>query len=104
MQIYSIKLIEDISYKQIFRATVPVFNIVVLFAALEFLYEYSLRSESPLVIYIPLGSNLGNHNGNSILDQFIDFISINADIIIVTVTVMKVCLVLMLPGKFLKKK
>ena len=82
----SIKLIEDISYKQIFRATVPVFNIGVLFAALEFLYEYSLRSESPLVIYIPLGSNLGNHNGNSILDQFIDFISINADIIIVTVT------------------
>ncbi|MBS2905127.1 hypothetical protein KFV96_28845, partial [Klebsiella pneumoniae] len=74
------------SYKQIFRATVPVFNIVVLFAALEFLYEYSLRSESPLVIHIPLGSNLGNHNGNSILDQFIDFISINADIIIVTVT------------------
>ena len=82
----SIKLIEDISYKQIFRATVPVFNIGVLFAALEFLYEYSLRSESPLVIYIPLGSNLGNHNGNSILDQFIDFISINADIIIVTAT------------------
>lgn len=81
-----IKLIEDISYKEHFRATVPVFNICILFASLQFLYEYSLTSENPLVVYFPLGSNMGYHRGNGIFDQFINFISIHTDIIIVTCT------------------
>ncbi|KHD17217.1 S8 family peptidase [Clostridium butyricum] len=81
-----IKLIEDISYKEHFTATVPVFNICILFASLQFLYEYSLTSENPLVVYFPLGSNMGYHRGNGIFDQFINFISIHTDIIIVTCT------------------
>ncbi|MCQ2017588.1 S8 family peptidase [Clostridium butyricum] len=82
----SIKLIEDISYKEKFGASVPIFNIAVLFSSLQFLYEHSLISESPLVIYFPLGSNMGYHRGNGIFDQFINFISIHTDIIIVTCT------------------
>lgn len=82
----SIKLIEDIGYKDFFNATVPIFNICMLFSSLEFLYQYSLKSNSPLVIYLPLGSNLGNHRGIAIIDQFIDFISLHTNIIVVTCT------------------
>lgn len=81
-----IKLLEDIAYKEAFGSTVPVFNICILFASLQFLYEYSLNSENPLVVYFPLGSNMGYHRGNGIFDQFINFISIHTDIIIVTCT------------------
>ncbi|WP_195989140.1 S8 family peptidase [Clostridium sp. D53t1_180928_C8] len=81
-----VKLIEDFGYKSSFGGSVPVYNVSSLFAALEFLYEYSLNNSKPLLIYLPLGSNLGTHKGNGILDQFIDFICINAQIAIITPT------------------
>ena len=39
-----------------------------------------------MVIYFPLGSNLGNHKGNGILEEFIESISSNSGIVIVTGT------------------
>lgn len=79
-----VKLMEDLPFKTWFNVTVPVFNITVIFAALEFLYRYALRNYKPMVIYIPLGSNFGGHKGNGILEQFIDSICINSGIAIVT--------------------
>ena len=65
---------------------VPVFNITAIFAALQFLYEYALTNYKPMVIYFPLGSNLGNHKGNGILEQFIESISSSSGIVVVTGT------------------
>lgn len=79
-----VKLIEDLSFEAWFNATVPVFNITSIFAALEFLYRYALRNNKPLVIYLPLGSTLGGHKGKGILEQFIDSICINSGIAVVT--------------------
>jgi subtilisin family serine protease len=82
-----VKLIEDFSYEAQFEEiTVPVFNITSIFASLQFLYEYALRNYKPMVIYFPLGSSLGNHKGNGILEEFIESISSNSGIVVVAGT------------------
>lgn len=79
-----IKLLESLTYKKRFNIQIPMFNIVPIFTALEFLYRYSLLSNKPMVIYFPLGSNLGSHKGNGILEQYMDSLSRNSGIAIVT--------------------
>ncbi|MDR5588907.1 MULTISPECIES: S8 family peptidase [Clostridium] len=79
-----VKLIEDYSNKAQFNAQVPIFNITAIFSALEFLYEYALRKTEPMVIYLPLGSNSGNHRGNGILQEYIESISNSRGIVVVT--------------------
>lgn len=82
-----VKLIRDFSFElQFSETTVPVYNITAIFAALQYLYEYSLSTRKPLVIYFPLGSTLGNHKGIGVLEDFMSSISTNAGIVIVSGT------------------
>ena len=81
-----IKLIENFSYKARFNIDIPVFDIVSIFAALEFLGRYSLNNYKPMVIYFPLGTNLGNHKGIGILEQFIESICRSSGIAMVSGT------------------
>ncbi|HEX9024894.1 MAG TPA: S8 family peptidase [Clostridium sp.] len=81
-----VKLIESVTYKKRFNIQVPIFDIVSIFAALEFLYRYSLRSNKPMVIYFPLGSNFGSHKGNGVLELYMESLSRNSGIAIVTGT------------------
>jgi subtilisin family serine protease len=82
-----VKLIQDFSYEAQFpEVTVPVYNITVIFAAMQYLYEYALSTNIPLVMYFPLGSTLGSHKGRGVLEQFIASISSNVGIVIVTAT------------------
>jgi len=79
-----VKLLIDPAFKKWFTVEVPEFNITSVFAALEFLYRYALINYKPLVIYLPVGSNLGSHKGNGILEQFVDFICLQSGIVVVT--------------------
>lgn len=79
-----VKLIEYNTIMQKFNLKVPVYDLFSIFPAIEFLYRYSLSSNKPLVIYIPLGSNLGSHKGNGILEQYINSISARSAIAFVT--------------------
>lgn len=81
-----VKLIEDFSYKSQFNVKVPLYNITTIFAALEFLYRYSLTSSKPMVILFPLGTNLGNHYGTGILEQYIESLSQNSGLVVVVPT------------------
>lgn len=82
-----VKLIRDFSYEVQFPdVIVPVFNITAVFAAFQYVYEYALSSSKPTVIYFPLGSSLGNHKGEGVLEQFIDSISANNGIAVVAGT------------------
>jgi subtilisin family serine protease len=82
-----VKLLRDYSYEAQFPDTsVPVFNITVIFAALQFIYEYTLSIRKPMVIYFPLGSTLGNHKGEGILEEFMENISTKSGITIVAGT------------------
>ena len=44
------------------------------------------KRKMPVVIYIPLGTNVGPHDGSSILERFIDDVSKRRGIIVVTTT------------------
>ncbi|MGG7177465.1 S8 family peptidase [Clostridium paraputrificum] len=79
-----VKLLEAISIKERFDIKIPTYNITSLFSALELLKNYALKESKPLVILLPLGTSLGNHKGNSIMDKYIKSISINTGIVIVT--------------------
>jgi subtilisin family serine protease len=78
-----VKLMEDAGYKNRFYVEAPVFNITSIFSSLEFLYEYALMSNKPMIIYFPLGSNFGNHKGSGILNEFIESISSSSSIALV---------------------
>lgn len=79
-----IKLMEYSTIVKRFNLQVPTFDLFSIFPALEFLYRYSLNNNKPMVIYFPLGSNLGNHKGDGILEQFINSISRRSGIAVVT--------------------
>ncbi len=79
-----VKLIESLTYKKQYNIQIPIFDIVSIFAALEFLYRYSLRNNKPMVIYFPLGSNFGSHKGNGILELYMESLSRNSGMAIVT--------------------
>lgn len=83
-----IKLIEE---KALFRdykvnTDIPIFNGAMIFVALEFIYRYALKKIRPIVVYLPLGTSLGNHEGSNILDKYIDTICFISGIVIVTGT------------------
>lgn len=40
--------------------------------ALKYLYEISFSLNKPMVIYLPLGSNMGDHSGGSVIERYID--------------------------------
>ena len=49
-------------------------NIDILLA-IKYLYNLSFQYNKPIVIYVPVGSNFGAHDGSSILERYIDEIS-----------------------------
>lgn len=49
-------------------------NIDILLA-MKYLYNLSFEYDKPIVIYVPVGSNFGAHDGTSILERYIDEIS-----------------------------
>lgn len=54
--------------------------------AINYLNELSLKHNLPLVVCIPLGSNLGAHDGNNVLERYIDKLSIRRGIVFATST------------------
>ena len=81
-----VKISEDIQYKGIYPPKVPTYNIFSVFTALQFLYEYYINHNEPMVIYFPLGSNMDDHKGTGIFSEYLADISINNGLVIVTGT------------------
>lgn len=54
-----------------------------IIAGVNFLMEESVRQRKPLVICIGIGSNYGAHNGSTILERYLENLSIVQNIIIV---------------------
>ncbi|MBU3136344.1 S8 family peptidase [Clostridium gasigenes] len=79
-----IKLSEAITYKSDLNIEIPIFNITTIVAAIIRLYNYSIKSLKPMVIYLPLGTNSGNHRGNGLINEIIQKVSNSMGIIVVT--------------------
>ncbi|MDD7794199.1 S8 family peptidase [Clostridium sp. 'White wine YQ'] len=54
---------------------VPAFRSIALFTAVRYLYNYSKKYDKPIVIFVPLGTNNGAHDGNSYIERYIQEIS-----------------------------
>lgn len=51
-------------------------NTINLILAIDFAVRYSIDNNAPLVINLSYGNNNGDHNGNSILEEYIDTIAV----------------------------
>lgn len=81
-----IKLKQDYEYKEKNNINIPVYNVKQIMDAINNVYMYIKKTLSPLVIFLPLGSNSGNHKGKGLFDEFVTKISNNKGMIVVTGT------------------
>lgn len=83
-----VKMVEAINFKKFndLGDDVVVYDSMAVFSALNFLKEYAVRRKKPIVILLPLGTTSGNHKGQHILDAYIETITNNVGIIVVSPT------------------
>lgn len=79
-----IKLAQARSYNEFFPTNINKYNVAFIISALEYAKDYALSQNKPIVILLPLGTNNGNHKGKHILDSFIQSISQNVGIVVVS--------------------
>ncbi|MGL4990934.1 MAG: S8 family serine peptidase [Sarcina sp.] len=53
---------------------------------IKYLFDLAKLSKMPMVVYIPLGTTIGGHDGKSVIERFIDNLSDSSGIIFVTST------------------
>lgn len=53
---------------------------------IKYLFDLAKLTKMPMVIYIPLGTTIGGHDGKSVIERFIDNLSDSSGIIFITST------------------
>nr|WP_275298437.1 S8 family peptidase [Clostridium sp. YIM B02555] len=70
-----VKLLESINFKNQLLANgvpyTPIYNTSELLAGIEYLKNFSIRSNRPMVIYLGIGTTEGSHDGNSMVSRYI---------------------------------
>ncbi len=62
------------------------YDMASMMLGVQYLHDYVIENNTPMVIYISLGTTLGNHYDNGIFEQFIDCTCYNIGISVVTST------------------
>lgn len=70
--------------KGISDAKVPVYSGSSIILAIKYIEQVSRKLNMPIVIFIPLGTNTGAHDGSSIIERYIDDITRTRGIVAVT--------------------
>ncbi|MFA9396669.1 MAG: S8 family serine peptidase [Clostridiaceae bacterium] len=73
-----------LEYNGIYSPKVPTYEGTDILLGLKYLVSYAKRLNRPMVIYIPLGTNSGGHDGSSIIERYVDEISKIRGIAVVT--------------------
>lgn len=83
-----IKLAEELAFRKIYQVNInePIYNVASIFAALRVISNYALTIRDPIVVYLPLGSSLGNHKGATLLERYVNSLALLNGFTIVTVT------------------
>ena len=81
-----VKIAEDIIYKDKYNTKIPIYNIFSIMTGLQFLYEYYLTNNEPIVIYFPIGTNMGNNRSTGMFSEYIESISVINGLVVVTGT------------------
>ncbi|MCY6370024.1 S8 family peptidase [Clostridium ganghwense] len=63
---------------------VPTYCTAEILLGIKYIYAEARRLKKPVVIYIPLGTNKGSHDGTSIIERYIDEISKVRGVVVVT--------------------
>ncbi|MGG7177449.1 S8 family peptidase [Clostridium paraputrificum] len=79
-----VKLNEDARFKLDYGIKVPIYNITSIFMAIEYLLQYSIDNNKPIVIFLPLGTSSGNHKGDGILQQYIESVVGHRGVVVVS--------------------
>lgn len=82
-----VKLLESISFKNQLLANgvpyVPEYNAAEIVAGIEYLKNYSVKNNKPMIIYLGVGTTEGSHDGNNMVSRYISNIGTFSNIIIV---------------------
>ncbi|SHK50299.1 Subtilase family protein [Hathewaya proteolytica DSM 3090] len=79
-----VKLIRNLYYEKTFQLKVPAFGLMSILSAIELMKNYLVKKGKPVVVLLPLGSNSGNHRGKNLIDAYIQSITSNVGIAVVT--------------------
>lgn len=61
----------------------PTYENTDIVMGIKYLLSYGRSLNKPIVVYIPLGTNMGSHDGNSIIERYIDNISKTRGLVVV---------------------
>ncbi|MGG7177466.1 S8 family peptidase [Clostridium paraputrificum] len=85
-----VKLAPSSNYKKILKENglqeVPVYNTPEVLAGIDYLYQYSIKVNKPLIVNISVGTTVGAHNANNLISTYLSEISDKRGIIIVAGT------------------
>ena len=65
---------------------IPKYANTEILLALKYIFNVAKETGKPMVIYLPLGTNTGAHDGTSIIERYIDDISKSRGIVVITTT------------------
>lgn len=78
-----VKLSRDLVSESITESN-ELYDMASIMAAINYILNFALDENKPTVIYMPLGTTLGNHRFNGILENYIDDVCSNLGISVVT--------------------
>lgn len=70
-----VKLLESINFKNRLIGNgvkyIPVYNNAEVLAAIEYLKNFSIKAQKPMVIYIGVGATEGSHDGDNLISKYL---------------------------------
>ena len=78
-----VKLSRDLISERI-NETKELYDMASIMSAIEYILKFAIDEDKPTIIYMPLGTTLGNHRFNGILEDYIDDVCSNLGVAVVT--------------------
>lgn len=82
-----VKLLESINFKNQLQANgvsyIPQYNASEIVAGIEFLKNYAVKNNIPMIIYIGVGTSEGSHDGNNLISRYVSNIGTYSNIVVV---------------------
>ncbi|NFS94789.1 peptidase S8 and S53 subtilisin kexin sedolisin, partial [Clostridium botulinum] len=70
-----VKLLESLNFQKILQSNnvkyTPIYNSAEIVAGIEYLKNYSISMNKPIVIYLGIGATEGSHDGNNLISKYL---------------------------------
>ncbi|WP_252237462.1 S8 family peptidase [Clostridium sp. ZBS17] len=74
-----VKLLESLNFQKILQSNnvkyTPIYNSAEIVAGIEYLKNYSVSMNKPIVIYLGIGATEGSHDGNNLISKYLTSIA-----------------------------